>query len=39
MEADFGKEIERFFVNMTTDISKQLVALGMKDLLAGRRFF
>lgn len=38
LEADLGKEIERFFVNMTTDISKQLVALGMKDLLAGRRF-
>ena len=38
LEVDFGKGIERFFVNLTTDISKQLVALGMKDLLAGRRF-
>ena len=38
LEADLGKEIELFFVNLTTDISKQLVALGMKDLLAGRRF-
>lgn len=38
LEVDLGKEIELFFVNLTTDISKQLVALGMKDLLAGRRF-
>ena len=38
LEADLGKEIELFFVNLTTDISKQLVALGMKDLLTGRRF-
>jgi len=38
IEADLGKEIELFYVNLTTDISKQLVALGMKDLLAGRRF-
>ena len=38
IEADLGKEIEQFFVNLTTDISKQLVALGMKELLNGRRF-
>lgn len=37
LEADLGKEFEQFFVNVTTDISKQLVALGMKDLLVGRR--
>ena len=38
LEADLGKEVEGFFVNITTDISRQLVALGMKDLLSGRRF-
>ena len=38
LEVDLGKEIERFFVNLTTDISKQLIALGMKNLLSGRRF-
>ena len=38
LEVDLGKEIEQFYVNLTTDISKQLVALGMKDLLANRRF-
>ena len=38
LETDLGKEIEQFFVNLTQDISKQLVALGMKDLLAKSRF-
>ncbi|MEI6842636.1 MAG: IS1634 family transposase [Methanomicrobiales archaeon] len=38
LEADLGKEIDRFYVNMTSVLSKQLVAIGMKDLLIGHRF-
>ena len=38
LEADLGKEIDRFYVNMTSVLSKQLVAIGMKDILVGHRF-
>lgn len=38
LEVDLGKEIEVFFVNVTTDLKKQVAALGMGDLFAGRRF-
>lgn len=37
LEVDLGKEIEFFYVNVTTDLKKQVVALGMTDLFAGRR--
>ena len=39
LEVDFGKEFSTFYVNVMNDIRKQVVALGMKDLFAGRRFF
>lgn len=38
LEVDFGKEYSTFYVNVMNDIKKQVVALGMKDLFAGRRF-
>ncbi len=38
LEVILGKEIEVFFVNATTDLKKQVAALGMTDLFAGRRF-
>jgi transposase len=38
LEVDLGKEIEVFYVNVTTDLKKQVIALGMTDLFAGRRF-
>lgn len=38
LEVDFGKEYFTFYVNVMNDIKKQVVALGMKDLFAGRRF-
>jgi len=37
LEVDLGKESEIFYVNVTTDLKKQVVALGMTDLFAGRR--
>jgi transposase len=38
LEVNLGKEIEVFFVNVTIDLKKQVAALGMADLFAGRRF-
>lgn len=38
LEVDLGKEYTTFFVNVMNDVRKQVVALGMKDLFAGRRF-
>jgi len=32
-----GKEVEIFSVNVTNDLKKQVVALGMTDLFATRR--
>lgn len=37
LEINLGKEIEVFYVNVTNDLKKQVVALGMTDLFAGRR--
>lgn len=37
LEMDLGKEYSIFYVNVMNDIRKQIVALGMKDLFAGRR--
>ena len=37
LEVNLGKEMEIFYVNVTTDLKKQVVALGMTDLFAGRR--
>lgn len=37
LEANLGKEIEIFYVNVTTDLKKQVTALGMADLFAGYR--
>jgi hypothetical protein len=39
LEVDIGKESEIFFVNVITDVRKQVVALGMTDLFTARRFF
>jgi transposase len=38
LEVNLGKEIEVFYVKVTTDLKKQVAALGMADLFAGRRF-
>ncbi|HIJ07552.1 MAG TPA: hypothetical protein HA365_09765 [Methanocalculus sp.] len=38
LEVDFGKEYEVFYVNVMKDLSEQVVALGMNDLFATRRF-
>jgi transposase len=38
LEVDFGKEYEVFYVNVMNDLKKQVVALGMTDLFACRRF-
>ena len=38
IEVDLGKEYSIFYVNVMNDVRKQVVALGMKDLFAGRRF-
>ena len=37
LEVDLGKEIELFYVNVTNDLKKQVVALGMGELFAGSR--
>jgi len=37
LEVDLGKEVEIFSVNVTNDLKKQVVALGMTDLFATRR--
>lgn len=37
LEVNLGKEIEVFFVNVTTDLKKQVAALGMAELFAGHR--
>lgn len=37
LEINLGKEIEVFYVNVTTDLKRQVEALGMADLFAGRR--
>ena len=38
LEVSLGKEIEVFYVNVTTDLKRQVIALGMTDLFAARRF-
>jgi len=35
--ADLGKEVESFYVNMTTDVRDQLDVLGMKSILLPER--
>ena len=37
LEVNLGKEIEVFYVNVTTDLKKQVVALGMNDMFASHR--
>ena len=37
LDADLGKEIESFYVNMTTDVRDQLDVLGMKSILVSER--
>ena len=37
LEVNLGKEIEIFYVNVTTDLKKKDVALGMTDIFTGRR--
>ena len=37
LDADLGKEIESFYVNMTTDVRDQLDVLGMKSILLPER--
>ena len=37
LQVDLGKEIEFFYVNVTTDLKKQVVALGITDMFAGSR--
>jgi len=37
LDADLGKEVESFYVNMTTDVRDQLDVLGMKSILLTER--
>ena len=37
LDADLGKEVESFYVNMTTDVRDQLDVLGMKSILVSER--
>ncbi len=37
LEANLGKEVEIFYVNVTNDVKDQLVALGMKNLFINQK--
>ena len=37
LEVDLGKEVESFYVNITTDVRDQLNVLGMKSILVSER--